>query len=162
MIFCLHIIYWQPTPASCRCLLWFKRTDISQISLNMRNLLQKHKTLKIHQFLPNLLLKQLFKILISSCRNYLIAIFSAKIKVIYCKNISEFLDHWYIFMWLVTLKNILDLMCTENIWCVPVNNLEWLFKKVSKFISKSLFNISILNLGAVDIEYHARMQRIVN
>ena len=44
---CMHIshyiFYKQSTPASHACLLWFKMTDISLISLNMRNnLQQKH------------------------------------------------------------------------------------------------------------------------
>ena len=53
---------------------------------------------KQSNFLPSdLQLKQLFKILVPPCRNYLITIFSAQIKVIFCKNISKFRGIWYIF-----------------------------------------------------------------
>ena len=44
---------------------------------------------------------------------------------------------------------------------VSVNNLEWFFwKNCFKVFCKSLFSISILNYGAVDLEYQAKMWRI--
>ena len=65
---------------------------------------------------------------------------------------------WYLINFYVT--------CNPNryprFWCVPVNNLERFKKKnLFKVFSKFLFNISTLNLGAVDLEYHAKMRRIV-